>query len=76
MSFYYFLSHRRLGSLNKSIEAAFDDKSTADITFNVNGVQIYAHKAILKIRSQYFQGMFRSPWTESSQDIIEVGVAI
>ena len=66
------VEHSRLGSLNKSIEQAFDDKSTADITFKVNGVQIYAHKAILKIRSQYFQGMFRSPFTESTQDVIEV----
>jgi len=66
------VEHSRLGSLNQSIEQAFDDKSTSDITFNVNGVLIYAHKAILKIRSQYFQGMFRSPFCESAQDTIEV----
>ncbi|XP_063687521.1 RCC1 and BTB domain-containing protein 1-like [Bolinopsis microptera] len=66
------VEHSKLGSLNQSIEQAFDDRSTADITFQVNGVSIYAHKAILKIRSQYFQGMFRSPFTESSQDVIEV----
>ena len=41
-------------------------QDSGDIRFIVDGCVIYAHKAVLKIRSDYFQKMFENNWKEST----------
>ena len=38
---------------------AFDDSETADVKFMVEGREINAHRALLKIRCQHFRSMFQ-----------------
>ncbi|EFN71672.1 RCC1 and BTB domain-containing protein 1 [Camponotus floridanus] len=42
---------------------------TSDLTIQVEGRPIYVHKAILKIRCQYFKNMFQHDWIENIQSI-------
>jgi len=44
----------------------------SDITFNVAGEQIPAHKLILRVRSEYFNGMFSSGLRESRNSVIDI----
>lgn len=52
------------GNSNTNFRASdrklFIEKPFADITFNVDGEQILAHKALLATRSQHFSNMFQS----------------
>ena len=41
-------------------------QSTADIKFAAGGKFIYAHKAVLKLSSKYFKGMFDNNWKENT----------
>ena len=59
-------------SLKDVVGRSFNDPTTSDFTFIVNGKTIYVHKAILKIRCIYFKNMFSSNWEESSKNEIEV----
>ncbi|KAG5341919.1 RCBT1 protein, partial [Acromyrmex heyeri] len=54
------------------LETAFNDQSTSDLTIVIEKQTIYVHKAILKIRSIYFENMFRANCIESKQSIIEI----
>ena len=42
-----------------SLKLAFDDASTADVRFVVEGREINVHRAILKIRCEHFRSMFQ-----------------
>ncbi|CAD6229421.1 GSCOCG00006584001-RA-CDS [Cotesia congregata] len=42
----------------------------SDLTIQVQGKPIYVHKAVLKIRCQYFRSMFQEHWTENNQSVI------
>ena len=46
-------------SLVESFKLAFDDSETADVKFLVEGREINAHRALLKIRCQHFRSMFQ-----------------
>jgi hypothetical protein len=48
-----------------------DDKF-ADVTFEVEGSRITAHRAVLVSRSEYFQGMFKSTCREMAPDVVIV----
>lgn len=43
-------------------------QNTGDICFKVDGNFIWVHKAILKIRCQYYRSMFQQPWAEADQE--------
>ena len=43
-------------------------QNTGDVKFAVGGKFIYAHKAVLKLSSKYFKGMFDNNWKESTAD--------
>lgn len=47
-------------------------KETSDIKFSVEGKTIHAHKAVLKIRCEYFRSMFQSQWAEDMKDTLEI----
>ncbi|EFN89649.1 RCC1 and BTB domain-containing protein 1 [Harpegnathos saltator] len=53
------------------LRQAFDDSLTSDLTIQVEGKPIYVHKAVLKIRCQYFRAMLQEPWAENNQSVIE-----
>ncbi|GAB1865176.1 RCC1 and BTB domain-containing protein 1 [Camponotus japonicus] len=53
----------------ESVGAAFDDPLTSDFTVQVEGQPIYVHKAILKIRCDYFKKMFQHNWAKNIQSI-------
>jgi len=55
-----------------SVQKAFDDPTTSDVKFLVDGKYIYVHKAILKIRCEHFNTMFQNHWEENSQEVIEI----
>ncbi|KAG5345323.1 RCBT1 protein, partial [Acromyrmex heyeri] len=50
-------------------ETAFNDQSTSDLTIVIKKQTIYVYKYILKIRSIYFENMFRANCIESKQRI-------
>jgi RCC1 and BTB domain-containing protein len=46
-------------TLLDSLKMAFDDATTADVKFLVEGREINVHKAVLKIRCEHFRSMFQ-----------------
>ena len=48
------------------------DDEFADVTFEVEGARITAHRAVLVSRSAYFRGMFKSPCRETRPDAVIV----
>ncbi|KAM9783955.1 RCC1 and BTB domain-containing protein 1-like isoform 2-T2 [Syngnathus typhle] len=56
----------------EALKNEFDSPETADLKFIVEGKCIHVHKAVLKIRCEHFRSMFRSPWVESHQEVIEI----
>ncbi|XP_074111220.1 RCC1 and BTB domain-containing protein 1 [Cotesia typhae] len=57
-------------SILDCLKQAFDDSTHSDLTIQVQGKPIYVHKAVLKIRCQYFRSMFQEHWTENNQSVI------
>ncbi|PAA69568.1 hypothetical protein BOX15_Mlig017401g2, partial [Macrostomum lignano] len=55
-----------------SIRQAFDDPSTSDVTFRVDGRDIRAHRSLLRIRCRHFRSMLSDSWSEHRQEVIEV----
>lgn len=53
-------------AIQDAIRVSFDDPTTADVRISIEGRSIHAHKAILKIRCQYFRSMFRDLWPEGN----------
>ncbi|XP_066581210.1 RCC1 and BTB domain-containing protein 1-like isoform X2 [Prorops nasuta] len=58
-------------SVMDCLREAFNDPALSDLVFEVRGEPIYVHKAVLKIRCQYFRTMFQEHWTENSERIIK-----
>lgn len=58
--------------LAETLRVAFNDQNTSDIRFKVEGQYIWVHKAILKIRCQYYRSMFSQPWAEAEKEVVEV----
>nr|CAB3265492.1 RCC1 and BTB domain-containing protein 1 [Phallusia mammillata] len=59
-------------SVHQSVSAAFNDEATSDLKIVSEGKVIYVHKALLKIRCDYFRRMFQSHWGENNQDTVEI----
>eukprot|EP00794_Sanderia_malayensis_P011418 gene11418-12608_t len=64
--------HFGKNSVTETIKTSFDDKDTGDLTFIIEGRSIHVHKAILKIRCDYFRSMLQSHWEESNKREIEI----
>ncbi|KAH9370610.1 hypothetical protein HPB48_010727 [Haemaphysalis longicornis] len=62
-------NHNKVGD---SLKLAFNDPSTSDLKFCVEGRMIHVHKAILKIRCEHFRSMFQAPWDEDEKDTVDV----
>lgn len=58
--------------VSDSVKMAFNDASTSDLKFCVEGRLIHVHKAILKIRCEHFRSMFQSHWEEDDKDTVDV----
>lgn len=58
--------------VSDSVKMAFNDPSTSDLKFCVEGRLIHVHKAILKIRCEHFRSMFQSHWEEDDKDTVDV----
>ncbi|CAK9798777.1 RCC1 and BTB domain-containing protein 1 [Anthophora quadrimaculata] len=58
-------------NLTSSLRKAFDDATTSDFTIQVQGKSIHVHKALLKMRSLYFNAMFEKHWAENNKSVIE-----
>ena len=58
-------------SITDNLRQAFDDVATSDLTIDVEGKSIYVHKAILKLRSQYFNTMFQKQRADNSHSAIK-----
>ncbi|KAK8382123.1 hypothetical protein O3P69_015233 [Scylla paramamosain] len=59
-------------SLAQAMSVALDDEETADVVFVVDDRRIRAHRAVLKIRCQYFRSMFQEHWKENNLEEVEV----
>eukprot|EP00112_Aurelia_sp_Birch-Aquarium-sp1_P023191 Seg681.3 transcript_id=Seg681.3/GoldUCD/mRNA.D3Y31 product="RCC1 and BTB domain-containing protein 1" protein_id=Seg681.3/GoldUCD/D3Y31 len=59
-------------TIKDSLVSAFNDKENADLTFLVEGQAIHVHKAILKIRCDYFRSMLQTHWEENQKSEIEI----
>ncbi|XP_039252770.1 RCC1 and BTB domain-containing protein 1-like isoform X2 [Styela clava] len=66
------LSKESEPSVQQSIACAFNDETTSDLRIVADGKVIYVHKALLKIRCDYFRRMFQSHWDENTQDKVEI----
>ncbi|CAK9828726.1 RCC1 and BTB domain-containing protein 1 [Anthophora retusa] len=58
-------------NLTSSLRKAFDDATTSDFTIQVQGKSIHVHKALLKMRSLYFNAMFEKHWAENNKSVIQ-----
>ncbi|XP_026673021.1 RCC1 and BTB domain-containing protein 1 [Ceratina calcarata] len=54
-------------SFEDCFREAFDDSTTSDFVVNVQQKSIFVHKAILRIRSEYFRTMFQNKWADDDQ---------
>lgn len=45
---------------------AFDDPSTSDLQISIDGHIIHAHKALLRMRCDYFRSRFQEHWKDES----------
>jgi RCC1 and BTB domain-containing protein len=55
------------------IAGRFNDPNTSDLSFVIEGKKIYVHRAILRMRCEYFNSMFQQGrWNESEKDTIEI----
>lgn len=59
-------------TVQESIKSCFNDQETSDLTFLVEKQLIYVHKAILKIRCEYFRSMLQTHWQENQKSQIEI----
>ncbi|XP_076547621.1 RCC1 and BTB domain-containing protein 1-like isoform X2 [Osmia lignaria lignaria] len=59
-------------SLSNNLDEAFDDQVTSDFIIKVQGRHIHVHKAILKIRCQYFRTMFQDNWAENTKSDVSI----
>ena len=59
-------------SLARDLLSLFNQSSTRDIEFCIDGNTVSAHKAILASRSDYFAAMFSSSWSEASQSSVSI----
>jgi len=59
-------------TVQQSLSVAFNDEKTCDLKILVEGKMIHVHKAVLKIRCDYFSRMFQSHWDEDEQKVIEI----
>ena len=58
--------------LVKHFEELFESKKFSDVTFNVRGQKLAAHKAILSARSPVFAAMFQHPTKETLTGSVDV----
>jgi hypothetical protein len=57
----------------KKMKAMVNDESCSDLVFVLeNGDRVYAIKALLLDRSEYFRAMFRSNMRESKENVVQV----
>jgi hypothetical protein len=54
------------------IRALVNDEEFSDVTFMIENLPIYAHRAILSQRSEHFAAMFRSGMRESVERVIPI----
>ena len=59
-------------SVSNNLDEAFDDRVTSDFIIKVQGRSIFVHKAILKIRCQYFRTMFQDNWAENTESDVSI----
>ena len=44
-------------------------QETSDVAFSVEGKLTYAHKMVLKLRSEHFRSMFNNDWKENTDSV-------
>ncbi|KHN86034.1 RCC1 and BTB domain-containing protein 1 [Toxocara canis] len=62
----------RRSTILDAIRVAFDDPTTGDVKISVDGHLIHAHKALLRLRCDYFRSRFREHWQDDNEWVIEV----
>jgi len=60
-------------TLSSDLGNFFETDEDTDISFEVNGKIIKAHKTILRARSSYFRGMFSSGMKEARAGVVKIG---
>jgi len=50
----------------------FDQPEFSDVELEYRGLRIFAHRAVLSSRSEYFQAMFSSGMIDSTSKVIEI----
>ncbi|VDN50575.1 unnamed protein product [Dracunculus medinensis] len=63
-------------SILDAIKMAFDDPSTSDLQISIDGHIIHAHKALLRMRCDYFRSRFQEHWKDESDSCIHHMTAI
>lgn len=65
-----FLDQKHAGILLSRLNELRQKEKLCDVTILVNGSSIKAHRAVLAASSQYFNAMFTSQLSESSQNMV------
>ena len=66
------ITHEATSSLIENMRKIINKDIFSDVIFEVEGKQIYAHKAILVAQCEHFKAMFTSGMKESTQTKIEI----
>ncbi|KAK7604517.1 hypothetical protein V9T40_005703 [Parthenolecanium corni] len=58
--------------INVAVEKAFDDEETSDLIIRAEGKDIHVHRAISRLRSNYFRLFLQDHWVGNDQTIVDV----
>lgn len=67
-----YIAEPRPNTLTSDFAKLINNADFSDVTFLVEGQKVHAHKAILMVRSDYFNAMFSNGMQESSKVDLEL----
>ncbi|KAK7584104.1 hypothetical protein V9T40_005067 [Parthenolecanium corni] len=62
----------RYESVNETLRNAFEDKNSSDLIIMAEGKEIFVHRTILKLRSDYFRTLLQKHWVTETEKSITI----
>ncbi|KAK7584105.1 hypothetical protein V9T40_005068 [Parthenolecanium corni] len=57
---------------NETLKNAFEDAETSDLIIEAEGKEIFVHRAILRLRSEYFRTFLQEHWCSETEKFISI----